>query len=398
MNDPVRSPEDHARAAAAMIPPIPVEQVPAAGAIGRRLARDVPAPGPLPAFDNSQMDGYALGKEHLGGGAFPLGPVIAAGADPAALYPEGLSGAIAPIMTGAALPRGAAAVVPVEACEPGYFDDGATAAIVPAAPRGQFIRRRGSDIGPGDLLFPKGHRVNARTVGAAALAGIEHLPVRRQARVLLCTGGEEIGGAGPAQIPDANAPMLRALCARHGIDVAGHISTADDPARLGRALVSAVADLAPDVVVTSGGISHGRFEVVRQVLEPLGGWFGHVAQQPGGPQGLAELPTEAGSTPVICLPGNPVSTMVSFRLFVAPLLGEAEEAFEAVAGEDLVGIAGRENFVRGVVEKREGRLVATATGGRGSHLLAQAVDANALLRVPAGRTVKAGDTVKAYSL
>ncbi|MDH2455670.1 molybdopterin molybdotransferase MoeA [Corynebacterium bovis] len=371
--------------------------VPVELAVGRTLVDAVEARVDSPPFDNSQMDGYALGAHHLDGGTFPVGRTLPAGRDPATVCPAGVGAEVVPVMTGARLPDGTAAVVPVEDCTPASFVPAGGAVTVPPTGRGLYIRRRGSDLRAGDVLFPAGHRVSPRTVGAAAAQGLDTVPVRRTARVLLCTGGDEIGGAGRASVPDANGPMLRALCRRHLIDVAGHVRTSDDPEEFARALDGAVREYRPTAVVTSGGISHGQFEVVRQVLEPRGGWFGHVAQQPGGPQGLAVV----DGTPVIALPGNPVSTAVSFRLFVAPVLGEVPATVTARAGEPLAALPagdGRCRFLRARTEVRDGVLTVTTVGGAGSHLLAQSAGADCLVRVRAGEDVAPGEVVEVYPL
>ncbi len=403
-----RTPEDHLTAVRELVGTREITDLPPAAAVGRTLARAVAAVEDSPRFDNSQMDGYALGERHLAGGSFPVGPTIAAGHDPDALLPAGVTDAVVPVMTGARLPAGTAAVVKVETCTPPEFGAAETAGrvTVPAAPAGQFVRPRGSDIAAGSELLPAGHVVNPRTVGVAAAQGITGLPVRRPARVLLCTGGDEISAAeesGSATIRDANGPLLAALCARHGITVAGHVRTSDDPAVFRALLHGAVTTHRPDAVITSGGISHGRFEVVRQVLGEAAGasgttgtaWFGHVAQQPGGPQGCAVF----AGVPVVCLPGNPVSTAVSFRLFVAPALGEAPASVTAVVDRDLTGLPDKDQFLRAVLSVDvTGRLTASPVGGAGSHLLAQSVTASALLRVPAGAQLSAGRTATVYPL
>lgn len=403
-----RTPEDHLTAVRELVGTREITELAPAAAVGRTLARAVAAVEDSPRFDNSQMDGYALGERHLAGGSFPVGPTIAAGHDPDALLPAGVTDAVVPVMTGARLPAGTAAVVKVETCTPPEFGAAETAGrvTVPAAPAGQFVRPRGSDIAAGSELLPAGHVVNPRTVGVAAAQGITGLPVRRPARVLLCTGGDEISAAeesGSATIRDANGPLLAALCARHGITVAGHVRTSDDPAVFRALLHGAVTTHRPDAVITSGGISHGRFEVVRQVLGEAAGasgttgtaWFGHVAQQPGGPQGCAVF----AGVPVVCLPGNPVSTAVSFRLFVAPALGEAPASVTAVVDRDLTGLPDKDQFLRAVLSVDvTGRLTASPVGGAGSHLLAQSVTASALLRVPAGAQLSAGRTATVYPL
>ena len=420
-----RSPEEHLAAVRALVADLKggpagereMVDVPAAAAVGRRLARSVVAVEDSPRFDNSQMDGYALAESHLAGGRFPVGPTVAAGADPRDVLFDAVTNptsrirdAVIPVMTGARLPAGTAAVVPVEACDPPDFEaaEAATAAgagtaggsggvSVPPWEAGRFVRLAGSDLRAGAELLSAGHVVNPRTVGAVAAQGIAELPVRRIARVLICTGGDEIGSDGTdgaAMIRDANGPMLQALCARHGIEVAGTVRTSDDPAGFRAVLAEAIGQAGPDAVVTSGGISHGRFEVVRQVLEGAAGtqagtpaWFGHVAQQPGGPQGLAAF----NGVPVICLPGNPVSTAVSFRLFVAPVLGEVAEPVVGRAGESMQGQAGKDRFLRGRTEIVDGVLTGFVVGGPGSHLLAQSVAADCLLRVPAGEDSKGGE-------
>ncbi|AHW63196.1 Molybdopterin biosynthesis enzyme [Corynebacterium glyciniphilum AJ 3170] len=412
------TPEDHLAAVRALLGELPVEHATPADAVGRRLVQDVTAVEDSPRFDNSQMDGYALGDAHLAGGTFPVGPTIPAGADPREIL-AGLAGPAAgvddrviPVMTGARLPANTAAVVPVETCEPSEFLNSGNSepatVTVPAAPAGQFVRTRGSDIRAGAVLLPAGHRVNPRTVGVAAAQGITGLPVRRRARIVVCTGGDEIGSAGDipgaASIRDANGPMLEALCTAHGITVAGTVRTSDNPDAFRASLADAVDRARPDAVVTSGGISHGRFEVVRQVLQSGAGvetgWFGHVAQQPGGPQGLARF----HGVPVVCLPGNPVSTAVSFRLFAAPVLGEVDATVTGRLTAPVQGLAGRDCFLRartevGVDDGAHGAVVTvTPVGGTGSHLLAQSAEADCLARIPAGEDLDRGAVVTVYPL
>lgn len=390
-----RSPEEHLLAVHKALGAREVVDVDIEQAVGCRLARSVNARVDSPSFDNSQMDGYALANHHLGGGDFEVGETIAAGVDPSVLYPQGIGAEIVPVMTGAMVPAGTAAVVPVERCQPEHFVEAGQGTVeVLAVEAGQFVRLQGSDIEAGQSLFSAGQVVNPRTVGAAALQGISTVSVHRRSRVVLCTGGDEIGRSGVATIPDANAPMLRALCLQFHIDVAGHVRTSDDPEDFQHRLNAAIDEHHPTAVVTSGGISHGKFEVVRNVLESQGGWFGHVSQQPGGPQGLSEY----RGVPVISLPGNPVSTAVSFRLFVAPVLGECPEPVSMVAGERFASLAGRDRFAHARATRRDGQQVALAVGGAGSHLLSQFVPANLLVRIPAGQDVSEGEQVKAYLL
>ncbi|WP_283117353.1 molybdopterin molybdotransferase MoeA, partial [Corynebacterium stationis] len=280
---------------------------------------------------------------------------------------------------------------------------------LPATEPGQFIRVQGCDVAAGSTIIPAGTTISAAAVATMASQSILEVEVFSPARMLICTGGAEIKAAevadaqGTATIPDANAPMLRAMAYVAGIEVVGHVATNDDPAALKTALTDAIENRQPDVVVTSGGISAGKFEVVRQVLEssdsganaPAAAWFGHVDQQPGGPQGCAVF----NGVPVICLPGNPVSTLVSFRLFVAPVLGHVPPDSWAQLANPATGITGRDQFRRGRVEFcSDGSTVAHIIGGSGSHLITQAVEATHLIRIPAGAQLGIGSAVQVYPL
>lgn len=389
----MRTPEEHTAAIAKAVPARGQVRVPLADAAGRTLAAPVTAGVDSPRFDNSQMDGYALSSAHVAAtpGVFTVGETLPAGTDPDQLYPDGLDDHVAPIMTGAKIPRGTAAVVPVEACRPDRFPGAGDRIEIPVeVPAGQYIRPAGSDIRAGDPLLRAGDRITPVAVGVLAGQDITEVTVVERHRVIICTGGAEIGtggtGGGAAAIPDSNGPMLAALCTQAGIEVAAHVRTDDDPARLTAELAAVVDNLNPTAIITSGGISAGQFEVVRQILAE-GGWFGHVDQQPGGPQGLAQF----HGVPVICLPGNPVSTLVSFRLFVAPLLGTAPAPVVAVLAEDTPGLPDRDQFLRG----RHTGGQASPVGGAGSHLLAQALGADCLLRIPAGG-LSAGHHVTVY--
>ncbi|MDO5032557.1 molybdopterin molybdotransferase MoeA [Corynebacterium sp.] len=384
----MRTYEEHLAAVRAALPARRVEACRLAKAPGRTLARTITARRALPHFDNSQMDGYALTTTE--GGTFRVGRTIAAGDEPRPLE----EGCATPIMTGARVPENTACIVPVEHCQPPHFPQEGEQVTVPAAPHGQFIRKAGSDTRAGEILAPAGTRISPAVVGTLALQGIEEVQVFAPARILVCTGGAEIGGSGSAQIPDANAPLLAAMAQDYGIEVAGYVRTNDDPQALRAALHSAVRQLRPDAIVTSGGISHGKFEVIRQIFAESG-WFGHVAQQPGGPQGLSRL----GAVPVLSLPGNPISTLVSFRLYVAPLLGSAPQAVTARLAHSAEGLSGREQFRRGVLEGDSyGTLRASLHGGAGSHLLSQAIGATALIRIPAHAHLSPGDTVEVFPL
>lgn len=369
-------------------------------AVGHRLVSDARAESASPRFDNSQMDGFAVDAASLASlpGSLAVGPTVSAGVDPDEVVPEGVSGRAIPVMTGAKLPRGTAAIVPVEKCTPGLFDaaDEAGEVSVPTTTAGAFIRAAGSGIAAGAVIAPAGSVVDPIALAALINAGVETVTIQHAPRVLIVTGGKEVGGRGGASIPDSNGPMLHALCKAYGLHPVGLVHTDDDPEKLAADLDRAVAEENPDVIITSGGISHGRFEVIRIVLENEQSWFGHVAQQPGGPQGLS---TFAG-VPVICLPGNPVSTMVSFRVFVAPVLGQAPKETAARLDHELAGLVdGRTQWRRGQYWADEaGQLWVRALGGPGSHLISQAVGANCLIEVGPGVAYGRSEVVKILPL
>ncbi|GAB3944302.1 molybdopterin molybdotransferase MoeA [Corynebacterium tapiri] len=390
----MRSIEEHRQVIRAELSPRETERVRLEAARGRVLARDISAEWDSPRFANSQMDGYAVA--HPAAGARVVGPTIAAGADPAQLYPDGVGDLAAPIMTGAALPVGAQCIIPVEKAQPARFLGEGEEVVLPESSVGAFVRAQGNDIAAGELLLRAGTALTPAGVAAIASQSIAQVEVYQRARLLVVTGGAEISSSAehPAQIPDANGPMIAAAAERYCMEVAGHVRTNDNPDVLRADLQSAVDALCPDVIVTSGGISAGAFEVVRQVLDGPHAWFGHVGMQPGGPQGIARF----AGCPVICLPGNPVSTLVSFRLFVAPLLGRTPAERSAHVVADQRGLEGKDQLLRGRLDYAGAQVSVSVVGGAGSHLITQAVDADCLLRVPRQAELKAGDLVTVYPL
>ncbi|APT91696.1 molybdopterin biosynthesis protein MoeA [Corynebacterium phocae] len=380
----MRTYEQHLHAVRAQVDKPQVVTRPLAEAGGLVAASTLTAQFDLPRFDNSQMDGYAL--DSTAGGVFRVGQTLAAGTEPKPLH----EGVATPIMTGAKVPAGTVTIVPVERCHPPHFGAEGQEIQVPAAPQGQFIRRRGEDMAAGQVIVAEGTRLNPAAIGTLAAQGVTEVAVYAPARLLLCTGGAEIG-QGAAKIPDSNAPLLMAAAKQYGLEVAGHVRTNDDPEALRADLEHAVRRHRPDAIVTSGGISQGKFEVIRQLLTD--GWFGHVAQQPGGPQGLAQFI----GVPVLCLPGNPLSTLVSFRLYVAPVLGVARPPQMARLTAGVPGIPGRDQFRRGqLTHTARATADAEVLPGAGSHLLAHALEATALIRIPAGATLQAGDRVEVF--
>ncbi|QIS42662.1 molybdopterin molybdotransferase MoeA [Clavibacter capsici] len=378
---------------------------------GRVLARDVVSPLDLPPFRNSQMDGYAVRAADLADatGERPavlrIAPRIPAGVAPAPLEP----GTAAPCMTGAPVPPGADAIVPIEAAIPDRFvDEDATDATVsfraPVDP-GAFVRARGSDLAAGAVLVAAGTRLLPAHLGVLASAGVARIAVRRRPVVLLLSTGLELRGPGeelaPGQIHDANSVALAASLQAAGAEVRALRIASDDADRVRDALRDAAHDV--DLLVTTGGVSAGAYEVVRDVLEGGGVEFVSVAVQPGGPQGLGTADLGGARIPVVAFPGNPVSALVSFELFLRPVLRRIaghprpdRPSRELPLAEPLDSPAAKHQVRRGRLDA-DGRVV--AVGGPGSHLLHAYATATHLVHIPAGRDrLEAGDPVTVWSI
>ncbi len=381
----MRSVEEHREELLSLVDPLGAEQVPTGEAMGRTLAGAVTSPTDLPPFDNTSMDGYAVRSGEGSPGVWRVSQDVAAGVAPAPLEP----GTVARIMTGAPMPQGADAVVQVE-----LTDSGAHAVQIHEWPAsGQFVRRRGSDVRAGDPVLQAGTVMGPLDVAAAAACGVASVDVVRPARVAIVTTGDELVAPGEplphGAIYDANATSLPALAQAWGAHVVSVRAIADDEA----ALVHHLAGLDADLIITAGGVSQGAYDVVKSALATRGITFGQVAMQPGKPQGWGLW----GGIPVVCVPGNPVSAVVTFAAFIAPMLcvmhrRPAPVAQTAVAGEGWTTPPGRAQFMP--VVWRDGRVVPATPGGSGSHLIASLSHAKALAVV--GRDVERvepGDTV-----
>ena len=365
------------------------------------LAEDVVAPAPLPGFDNSAMDGYAVRAADVGPGVVlpVVGDVAAGPASPLRVQP----GLCVRIMTGAMVPAGADTVVPLEHTDGGV----AQVRFDRTAEEGGYVRRAGEDVQAGETVLEKGTSLGAAQLGLAAAVGRNRLLVRPRPRVVIVSTGSELvePGAplGPGQIPDSNSIALTAACLEAGAIAYRVGIVPDDP----RTLLDTLEDqlVRADVIMTSGGVSVGAYDVVKEVLSRLGTvQFDKVAMQPGMPQGFGTLGPDA--TPIFGLPGNPVSALVSFEAFVRPALRRmlGAEPLErprvrAVTTEALRSSKGKRSFLRVHLEVRDGRYVVTPVSGPGSHLLAGMSRANALAVVPEGvERVAEGDPVTVMML
>ena len=365
------------------------------------LTEDVVAPAPLPSFDNSSMDGYAVRAADVAG-ASPDRPVVlpvtgdvAAGpASPLRVQP----GVCVRIMTGAMMPAGADAVVPVE-----WTDGGVAQVTITRAPVvGTHVRRIGEDVGAGDVVLADGTHLGAVQVGLAAAVGRSRVLVRPRPRVVVVSTGSELTEAGgalaPGRIYDSNSLALTAAAVEAGAIAYRVGIVPDDPRQLASTLEDQL--VRADVLVTSGGVSVGAYDVVKEVLSRLGTVaFDKVAMQPGMPQGFGTIGPD--STPVFGLPGNPVSALVSFEAFVRPALRKMLGAtpierprVRAVTSKALVSPPGKRSFLRVSLEVKKGAYVVTPVSGPGSHLLAGLSRANALAVIPEDvEKVAAGEPV-----
>ena len=370
------------------------ERVPLADALGRVTASPVVSPVDLPLFRNSQMDGFAVRAADVTNPPVTLpiaGEIAARPLTPDALLP----GTAVRIMTGAVVPDGADDVVPVEDTE----TVGDTVTIARKRSAGEYVRERGSDTSAGSELLPAGRTLASRHLAALAAAGISRVEVRSRIRVAVITTGAELIGPGETpslgQIFDANSVALVAAVRSAGGVVSFTARVTDSVDAMLEALAAAAAT--SDVIVTSGGISMGDYEVVREALEPLGARVGHVAMQPGGPQATARV----DGVPVLCFPGNPVSTQLSFEVFLAPLLRELA-GLPAARRESLIlvgsvtSVPGKRQFLR--ARRLADGTVATVSGP-GSHLVAGLAASDLLIDVPTDTlTIDEGDTVETWQL
>ncbi len=421
--------DDHLADVLRAIRPLDPMDLQLADAVGCVLTEDVTAPAALPPFDNSSMDGYAVRTADVESASAEYPAVLTVVGEAAAGgggAPEVGPGQAVRIMTGAPVPPGAQAVVPVEWTD-GGVGGGPADAMTPAvrdgegwgevrvhrpAGTGQHVRPRGSDIAAGTLAVTAGTVLGAPQLGLLAAVGRATVTARPRPRVVALSTGSELAppgtALGPGQIHDSNGPMLAAAAQQAGAVAYRTAAVADDPDALRATLEDQL--VRADLVITSGGVSVGAYDVVKEALggSAAGGVeFRRLAMQPGKPQGFGMLGD--GRVPLFALPGNPVSAYVSFELFVRPALramaGHAPETWHrprvparldlgdtpgspgsAARGDaPLSSPRGRRQFLRGVyTPPAPGETVGTVrpVGGASSHLIAALAQADALIDIP----------------
>ncbi|WP_329457381.1 molybdotransferase-like divisome protein Glp [Streptomyces sp. NBC_01497] len=417
--EPLWTVEEHIADILAAIRPLEPIDLPLPDAQGCVLVEDVVVRVSLPPFDNSSMDGYAVRTADLSGASDEFPAVLTVVGDVAAgsgTLPEVGPGEAARIMTGAPLPPGAEAVVPVEWTD-GGAGGGAVASMLPvgtgadgasgevrvyrtAEPRAH-VRAAGSDVAAGDLALEAGTVLGPPQIALLAAIGRGSVRVRPRPRVVVLSTGSELVQPGEelaqGQIYDSNSFAL-AAAARDAGAIAYRVGAVDDDPDTLRTTIEDQLVRA-DLLVTTGGVSVGAYDVVKAALSSVGDEdepgsgidFRKLAMQPGKPQGFGSI--GSAHTPLLALPGNPVSSYVSFELFVRPairaMMGVADVHRPVVraklaTGRPLTSPVGRRQFLRGRYDAAAGE--ATPVGGAGSHLVAALAHADCLLVVPEDTT------------
>lgn len=405
--DGLRSVEDHRDYLLSMVRQLPAFGQTLLDATGLSLCEEIIADLDLPRFDNSAMDGYAVHAADLEGVsrsnpvALPVVGSIAAGdAGGEELEP----GTVVKIMTGAPVPPGADAVVPYE-----HTDRGSDTATFLHSPEvGDNIRHVGEDISVGDHIASVGDRLGPRQVGMLAGIGIDQVLVRPRPRVVVISTGSELVQPGlelrEGQIYDSNSFMLAALARSEGAQVFRVGIVSDDPDVVAQTISDQL--VRADIILTTGGVSQGDHDVIKAIMPKLGPTdFCRVAMQPGKPQGFALIGEDR--TPVVMLPGNPVSAFVSFEVFVRPVLRKmmgvqplVRPVGHALTRTIIRSPRGKTQFQRGLVTStRDGRRHVVPMGGGGSHKLGDLARANALVIIPPEvEVIEAGNPVEIWMI
>jgi molybdopterin molybdotransferase len=348
------------------------------------------------------MDGYAVLAADVVGATADSPAALEVIADLAAGFTTDLAvrpGTAIRIMTGAPSPAGTTAVVPVERTDGSM----GTVTIYESVDDGAFIRRAGDDVTAGDLVLPAGTVITSRQIAVLAAIGLAEIKVHRRPRIgVLSTGSELVDPGTPlesGQIVDSNSYLLVAACTEAGAIGDRRKRVADDEAEFRAAIDSAAREC--DLILTSGGVSMGAYDTVKAVLSTLGSVdFIKTAMQPGMPQGCGSVTVDSRTVPIITLPGNPVSSYVSFENFVRPAIRTMLGADMiqrpdrmATMTEGMQSPGAKRQFARGHLDRAAGTV--TPVGGQGSHVVGGLAQANCMIVINEGvSSVAAGDSVR----
>ena len=379
------------------IAPLGAEEVPLLSALGRVSAEDAVAPWDIPSVDNSAMDGYAFAFDSLTAGRLRVCDFVPAGASRCEPVPAGCA---VKIMTGAPLPPGCDTVVPVEDVEV----DGDAIRLRGEARRWDHIRRQGEEVTADTVVVPAGSWLRPQEIGILASLGRTTAPVFRRPRAAVLATGDEL--LQPGSIPEAgkiinsNSSSVAAQLLDAGAEPL-MLGIARDDREVTRRKVG--EGLQADLLITTGGVSVGDRDFVREAIADLGGelLFWKVNMKPGKPVAFAVV----GGKPVFALPGNPVAAMVAFEQFVRPALlkmaGHHRLSRPVVRGtltEAVKNRGERPHLVRVAVRLVEGRYLLATTGDQGSARLTSLTSGNGLVKIPAGSVFAAGDEVEVQLL
>lgn len=369
------------------VPVLGFEKVDILEALGRVLGEDIHATRDIPPQDNSAMDGFAVNSEDTLG-ASPENPLFFEIVEdiPAGHIPQKIVGfaEVARIMTGASIPRGVDAVVKIEDTE---IVDGRVKILSPIG-KGVNIRRSGEDVRMNEVVLSRGRRVRPAEIGMLASLGRSFVSVYQKPLVaILATGNELVdvdGILSPATIVSSNSYSLSAQVLEAG-GIPLVLGIAKDRKKDMKDKYRQA--LRADIIISSAGVSVGDYDLVKDVIEEMGTdiRFWKVAMRPGRPLVFGTM----GGRPLFGLPGNPVSSMISFEQFVRPSIRKMtghtnlfRRTLQAALGEDVDKVAGLRFFLRGVVRKMDGKYVVSTTGGQGSGILKSMVLANGIIVLP----------------
>ena len=383
------------------------ETLPLIECANRVLAVDIIAAHDLPPFDNSSMDGFAIrAVDSSTAATLSVVADIPAGSAPTVTLAKGQA---ARIMTGAQLPKGADAVIPVEDTDFNSRDAGTaapqTVTFVRKVQARENVRLRGTDLRAGEIVLDKGRRLKPQDLGLLAMLGVGQVQVYKKPRVALLSSGNELLEVDTplteGKIHDANSYALAALIESAGADVL-RLGVAKDTRESVESLLQKAINTQVDLIVSSAGVSVGAFDFVKEVLESNGQLdFWRVNMRPGKPLAFGEY----HGIPFFGLPGNPVSAFVGFEVFVRPALERLNGTLDGIrltvrvrCGEEIQS-DGRESYLRAKIRTEDGIRIATLTGHQGSGNLLSLVQADALLIIPAGvKCVPVGQEVDALVL